>query len=219
MWWRYILSIPKSIWVNYRKLPFRQAVRLPILVYRTKLKSLKGKIEINADKLKMGLIKIGFGTTQMSDIQRERTVLNIRGRMVFNGKCKFGSGSRISVSESGVASFGNNFNATSHFKLVCNKEITFGYNNLFSWNCLLMDTDQHRIYDRVRGEVLNGDRPIKIGNHVWCGCNITFVKGAEVADNVVIGSCSLVAGKHPEGDVAIAGNPAIIVKKNIFWKE
>ena len=219
MWWRYILSIPKSIWINFRKLPFRQAVRLPILVYRTKLQSLKGKIEINSDELKIGLIKIGFGTTQMSDIQRERTVLNIKGHVVFNGKCKLGSGSRISVSESGVASFGDNFNATSHLKLVCNKEITFGYNNLFSWNCLLMDTDQHRIYDKVRGEVLNGDRPIKIGNHVWCGCNTTFVKGAEVADNVVVGSCSLVAGKHPESDVAIAGNPAKIVKKNIFWKE
>lgn len=219
MWWRYILSIPKSIRVNFRKLPFRQAVRLPILVYRTKLQSLKGQIVINSDELKMGLVKIGFGTTQVTDIQCERTVLNIRGRMVFNGKCKFGSGSRIHVGKNGMASFGKNFNATSHFKLVCNNEITFGDDNLFSWNCLLMDTDQHRILDKDTNEVLNADKPIKIGNHVWCGCNATFVKGSQVADNVVIGSNSLVTGEHTENYVAIAGNPASIVKKNIIWEE
>jgi len=27
-----ILSLPKSIWVNFRYLPFRQAIKLPILV-------------------------------------------------------------------------------------------------------------------------------------------------------------------------------------------
>ena len=77
---RYILGFPKSIWLNFRKLPFRQAIRMPILVYRTKLKSISGSIEIKAAKLKTGLIKIGFGTTQVSDIQRERVILNIDGR-------------------------------------------------------------------------------------------------------------------------------------------
>lgn len=216
---RYILSIPKSIWVNFRKLPFKQAVRLPILVYRTKLQSLKGTIEINADKPKIGLVKIGFGTTQVTDIQRERTILNIKGHMVFNGSCKFGAGSRINVGENGFVSFGNNFNATSHLKLVCKKEITFGNDNLFSWNCLLMDTDQHKVLDKNSNAVLNFDKSIKIGNNVWCGCNTTFVKGTQLADNVVVGSCSLVTGDNPKSYVVIAGNPAHVVKENIVWKE
>lgn len=216
---RYILGFPKSIWLNFRKLPFRQAIRMPILVYRTKLKSISGSIEIKAAKLKTGLIKIGFGTTQVSDIQRERVILNIDGKVVFNGKCKFGTGSRIFVGKDATVSFGDNFNATSHLKLVCNRQMTFGNDDLLSWNCLLMDTDQHTVVDGNTGEKVNQDKPILIGNHVWMGCNTTVMKGAEVADNVIIGSNSVIAGKHLTAGVAIAGNPARTVKENIVWKE
>ena len=41
----YLLSVPKSIYVSFRLLPFRQAVRIPIFVrYNTKLLCLNDNI-------------------------------------------------------------------------------------------------------------------------------------------------------------------------------
>lgn len=43
----YLLSVPKSIYVSFRLLPFRQAVRIPIFVrYNTKLLCLKGNVNL-----------------------------------------------------------------------------------------------------------------------------------------------------------------------------
>lgn len=219
MWLRYFLCIPKSIYLNFRKLPLRQAVMLPILIYRTKLRHISGDIVIDSDKMKIGLVKIGFGETQTTDIHRERTIIDIRGKVVFRGGCKFGTGSRISVDEDASAEFGSNFNATAQLKLICKKSMTFGKNNLLSWNCLLMDSDQHHIFDKENGEKINDDRPIKIGDNVWIGCDTTILKGTEITDNVIVGAESVVIGKHNESFVAIAGNPAKIVKRNIIWTE
>lgn len=96
---------------------------------------------IDSDKMKIGLVKIGFGETQTTDIHRERTIIDIRGKVVFMGGCKFGTGSRTNVE------FGSNFNATAKLKLICKKSTTSEKDNLLSWNCLLNDPDRHGISD------------------------------------------------------------------------
>ena len=39
-------SLPWSIYINFHYLPFRQAIRLPIMVYKPHFKKLGGSIEI-----------------------------------------------------------------------------------------------------------------------------------------------------------------------------
>ena len=97
--------------------------------------------------MKIGLVKIGFGETQTTDIHRERTIIDIRGKVVFMGGCKFGTGSRTSVDEDANVEFGSNFNATAKLKLICKKSTTSEKDNLLSWNCLLNDPDRHGISD------------------------------------------------------------------------
>ncbi len=53
-------SIFASIYFNFHYLPIRQAIRLPILLYKPKFKKLKGKIIIDSPKLKYGMVKLGF---------------------------------------------------------------------------------------------------------------------------------------------------------------
>ena len=61
---RYVSGIPKSIYVNFRVLPFEQAIYLPIMVSRkTKLQSLSGKVTLG--KVKTGIIRIGFEREQI----------------------------------------------------------------------------------------------------------------------------------------------------------
>lgn len=213
----YVLGMPRSIYVNFRCLPFRQAIRLPILVsHRTRCKSLRGKIVITGP-LKVGLVKIGLGTSQVVDFRRERTIINLRGKVIFGGKCKIGAGSRIFVAESGTLSFGNNFHNSSNLNILCFNTVTFGSNNGQGWHNTIMDSDQHAIINE-EGKRINEDAPIVFGNNVWCGCHCTILKGTTIGNDVVVGANSNVSGIHPENNVILAGNPAKVVKSGVRWE-
>ena len=55
----YVISLPKSIYVSFRLLPFKDAVRIPMFVrYNCSLLSLKGSVKI------MGGGKNGFAASR-----------------------------------------------------------------------------------------------------------------------------------------------------------
>ena len=210
----YLLGLPKSLYVNFRCLPFAQAVHLPILVsHHTRLKPLYGKVTVSG-KLKMGLVKIGLGTSQLVDFRSERTVIDLRGRVEFNGRCKIGAGSRMMVATTGTLVFHDNFCNSSHLSIICFKKIVFGTNNHFSWHTLVMDSDQHEVVD-CTGQRVNEDAPVIFGDNVWCGCNTIVLKGTELCSDVMVGAGAVVHGHHTTPHVVLAGNPAKIVKENV----
>ena len=53
-------SIFSSIYFNFKYLPFKQAVKLPILLYKPHFLKLKGKVVIDAPKINTGMIRLGF---------------------------------------------------------------------------------------------------------------------------------------------------------------
>ena len=53
----------------------------------------------------------------------------------------------------------------------------------------------------------NSSGPIKIGDRVWCGLNVTILQGVTIGDDVVIGAGSLVIDDVPSNTV-VAGVPA-----------
>lgn len=212
---RYVLALPRSVWYNFRLLPFRQARHLPLLVsHRTRVVDVSGQIALHAGHLRVGLVKIGFNTCQMSDFRFHRTTLNIRGRLDVLGECAIGAGSSIEVSESGRLTLGDHFNMGPCSLIVCNCGITFGRHVLTSWQCTFMDTDQHRLVDN-EGHVCNEDRPIAFGDNVWCGCNVIVTKGTKVCSNVTIGAGSCVHGVFDEERTVVAGNPAKVVRRGV----
>jgi maltose O-acetyltransferase len=68
-----------------------------------------------------------------------------------------------------------------------------------------------------------GPKPIKIGNRVWCGLNVTVLAGVTIGDDVVLGAGSVVCRDIPSGSIA-AGVPAKIIKQlrrdpeQPFWR-
>lgn len=97
---RILRSILPTIYFNFHYLPFNQAIKLPILLYKPKLLKMKGNIKIEKCKIKFGMIRLGFPTVSLypnTGIVYE----NHGGTIVFNGKCAIGNNSAISIGASG----------------------------------------------------------------------------------------------------------------------
>jgi acetyltransferase-like isoleucine patch superfamily enzyme len=211
----YMAGMHKSIYVNFSVLPFKDAIKLPIIVSRkTKLSSLSGRVIL--DKNKTGIIRIGFGNVRLVDFAYERTIFHLEGTIHFRGKCKIGKASKIEVGTDGYLDIGENFTISAKSKIICHKSVKIGKNSTFAWDSLIMDTDYHDIYNASK-ECINEDKEILIGEKVWIGTRSTILKGSVIPDNCIVAANSLLAKIYNQEHCIVAGNPAKVVKKNVFW--
>lgn len=90
--------------------------------------------------------------------------------------------------------------------IACGKKVVLGDNVRCGANTLIMDTDWHGDDPR-----LEPDAPVKIGNNVWLGVNVSVLKGVEIGDGTVVGAGSVVSSSLP-ADVIAAGSPARVLR-------
>ena len=232
-----IRSIPKTLRFNLHYFPLKTALKLPVVVsHRTFLRELHGEVEL-PEKVETAMVKIGFGDVGHYDRKRSRGIWQVSGTVSFGGKASIGQGSKLSVR--GHLSLGEDFNMTAESTIVCAKEIRFGDDCLLSWDILVMDTDEHPLYNRhetarretrdssvvpcpvstnMENERINPDKPIIVGNHVWIGCKCVLLKGAEVPDNTVIAAGTLLTSTFNGEYQVIGGNPPSILKHEVRWE-
>ncbi|WP_302177471.1 acyltransferase [Megamonas funiformis] len=214
---KYIFSIPKSLYINIKSLPLKQAIKLPILVsYKTKLISLRGKIVL-LDKAKYGMIRIGFDGAGTA--KHMSTVIENNGIIYLGNNVKIGGGCQIcTVSKNSRLEIKKNVSITSESHIIASKNISIGNDSIISWNTQIMDTDFHKILDK-NNNLLNEDLEILIGNNVWIASNVNILKGSNVPNNTVISSGSIIRGFLYEENCIYTGLPIKILKSNIIWKK
>ncbi len=101
-----------------------------------------------------------------------------------------------------------------------NSLIEIGENCMFSYGITLFHTDAHPILDYESKKIINKVRKMQIGNHCWVGAHASIMKNVIIPDDCIVGWGSVVGAsinKHIEPHCAIAGNPAVVVKKGITW--
>ena len=241
-----IRSIPKTLRFNLHYFPLKTALKLPVVVsHRTYLRELHGKVEL-PENVETAMVKIGFGDVGHYDRKRSRGICQVSGTVSFGGKASIGHGSKLSVR--GHLSLGADFNMTAESTIVCAKEIRFGCDCLLSWDILVMDTDEHPLFDLGRetagretqdsdavpspevpkfrslasknpeNQRINPDKAIIVGNHVWIGCKCVLLKGAEVPDNTVVAAGTMVKSNFSGDYQVIGGNPPAVLKRDIRWE-
>ena len=237
-----ICSIPKTLRFNFHYFPLKTALKLPVVVsHRTYLRELHGKVEL-PEKVERAMVKIGFGDVGHYDRKRSRGIWQVSGTVSFGGKASIGHGSKLSVR--GDLKLGADFNMTAESTIVCAKEIRFGDDCLLAWDVLVMDTDEHPLFNRhetarretrdsnhvpcpevpcpesndTENERINPDKPIVVGNHVWIGCKCVLLKGAEVPDNTVVAAGTLLTSSFSGEHQVIGGNPPSVLKHDVRWE-
>lgn len=125
----------------------------------------------------------------------------------------------ISLHNNNICFIGKNnyFNGLTTIVLSEEKNIIIGSDCLFSYNIIFRVADPHLIYDSKTGNRLNYTKSIHIGDHVWIGQNSMILKGCGIGSGSIIGAGSILSNKKISSNTVYAGNPAKLIKKNVFW--
>lgn len=98
------------------------------------------------------------------------------------------------------------------------EEVIIGNDSMISFNCLIMDNDNHPISPCKRLMRMPVEetavKPVRIGNNVWIGAHSAILKGVTIGDNTVVGAHSVITRNVPSNCIC-AGNPARIIRRGI----
>ena len=208
------LSIPKIIYVNFKVLNIKDAIKLPILVlYNVKVRGLKkGSIQIKGET-HFFQIKIGYGGSNAIISNRYgQLVLKNDSKLIFKGKAHFGEGI-VFYSDGGTTNIHDGFSCNKNCFFSLNNNATFGKDCMIGWNVAIRDSDGHKIVPNS-----NKKSDINVGNHVWICSHVDILKGTTIGNNCVIAYRSCCIGGNYKDNLLIGGYPAKIIKENINWE-
>lgn len=189
---RIIRSILWTIWFNLRYLPFKQAIKLPIILYKPHLKNNSGKYIIEG-KITFGMIRLGF--PNVSIFPNSGITLENRGIITFKGKCKIGNDSAISLGERGILIIGKDFISSCGLRLVCYHRVIIEETVSIGWNTIIQDTDFHSL------KSINGDKKpkgygsIEIGHNVWVSSFCKLYKNTRIPNYCTVAANTILRKK------------------------
>ena len=199
---RHITFTPYLLWFNFRHLPFKQAIKLPIFILSRNKSLKKGKVIIASEKITTGMIKIGFRSYLQHPIGA--TFSNKGGTVVFEGSCFITNNSSLIISKDGYLSIGNKVGiSTTEIKCASSIEINSG--TMIGINCLIMDSDFHPVIDIYAQKAIKMSKSIKIGRNNWLGAGTYVLKGTQTPDNIIVGARSVLNKKYKVPEFSIIG--------------
>ena len=150
-------------------------------------------------------------------------IIGNNNKIIFGENCRISSLRILVLGNNNLIKIGNNVvvNASTDQPTIINSKensIIIEDGCLLSNNIEIHNTDYHYIFDD-NNNILNPEKSIIIHKNVWIGLRTVILKGTEVGENCVIGACSLLSGKYMNYNSIIAGNPAKIIKNDIYWKK
>lgn len=216
-----IFSLPKTIWFNFKVLPFKKAIKLPFFVScHVKIKGVNKKtFKCNIDKPSFGMSRIGIAGTENGLLIKKKGILFIHdgGTIIIDNCVSLSRGIFIEC-YNGTLSFGRDVKMNNGCFVKCaNANITIGDGSAFGWGCSLQNSDGHFIVEN--GKELENKGDIHIGKHCWICSEASILKNGYLGDDCVLAYKSILTKKISDKSGCLyAGIPAKLIKENITWK-
>lgn len=172
--WRHSISNPLSLWktiyVNFKLLPFKQAKKLPIFIYRNTLIYKLGEMEIISPDVTTGMVR--WGRMNVKSPAKYGKIRN-EGKITFRGQLKIG-GSNI-IENKGHIEFGADVRIAEGVTIMIRSKLTVGERTIISSKSFIYDSNDHFTIDVETKKVKRLTKNIIIGPDNWL-CTGTFVK-------------------------------------------
>lgn len=206
----------QNLYFNFHYLPFKQAIKLPILLYKPKLLKCKGNIKIECDHVRHGMIRMRFLTCSVYP-NNGVTWENHGGDIIFKGNLQIGNDSYLSFGEKTKVTFGNDFSNTAGLKLISYRGIDFGKSTRLGWGVLVMDTNFHPLYDMEKKIYKKASGPIKIGDYNWFGTQCKIMHSVNTPERCIFGMNTVVTRNCEKKSYCVmGGSPVKILSQNIM---
>lgn len=137
-----------------------------------------------------------------------------RLRVTGQGRVSFSRGARVLVMKGACLSVGGESTIHYNAAITCFSRIEIAPFVGISWNANILDGNLHELI--VGGVPRPRSRPVVIGSYAWIGSSATVI-GATLGEWAVVGAGSVVVSDVPSR-VAVAGNPARIIRKDVTWR-
>ena len=186
------LRIWKTIYVNFRTLPFHIAWKLPIYIYGpTRLYSLAGNIEIKGP-IRRGMIMLGRDLGLFSAQHKSSMLfLDYNTKIVFSGPCRFDIGYAIRLTNNAIAEFGKYTRFGSGTQIIGDHHIKIGDYTGVAYNSCFMDSNLHFTVNIESGMVKNKAGEVIVGKYNWIACGSIIRKGTVTKEYTIVASRSL----------------------------
>ena len=116
----------------------------------------------------------------------------------------------IKSTDKAEITIGDNCFFNHNCSLTAAENIVIGNQCMFANNFVVVDHDHDRKDGKILKELVSA--PVKIGNNVWCGANVTVLKGVTIGDGAVIAAGSVV-NRDVAAYSVVAGVPARKISK------
>ncbi|MCR5742986.1 MAG: acyltransferase [Lachnospiraceae bacterium] len=203
------ISIFKTLYYNYFSSRVSRKNGGIIIIYKgASLYIEKGsKIIIDGGKFMYGYSYKNAISYKAPSIIRilDKSNLIVKGKFIVEYNCD------ILVKDGATMEVGADsyFNCNTFVR--CHKSIIIGEEFLGANNLSIRDNDGHKLNGIYKAT------PVVIGKHVWCGMNVSIMKGVNIGEGVVIGANALITRDIPDACLAY-GMPAEVHKQNIKWE-
>ncbi len=163
------------------------------------------------------MIRLGFSKVSIYP-NTGVMIQNHGGTITFHGSCCIGNNSYISVGKNAKIDFGERFTASTTFRLVSYHKVDFQSSVRFGWDCMVMDTDFHKI-TKQSGGYSKGYAPISIGSNNWFGNGCKVLKRSSTPNYCIVSAGTILTGKVDAPEYSIVGHDnKVVVKCTGVWR-